>query len=85
MPRPVRVLLFATAREAAGRATIDLPVPPEGVPVDLLLSSLGHGHRALAAVLPDCRVARNGRYVARRGVRIRPGDEVAIHPPYTGG
>ena len=85
MPRAVRIVLFATAREAVGRASIDLSVPAEGVPVRAVLASLGREHRALARLLPSCRIARNGRYVSPRSGRVGPGDELAIHPPYSGG
>jgi len=81
----VHVVLYATAREAAGRARIDLPVPARGTSVAALLKTLGRTHSGLIGVLPTCRVARNGRYVVPRTAHVRPGDEVAIHPPYSGG
>jgi molybdopterin converting factor small subunit len=84
-PRTVRVALFATAREAVGRASIERTVPREGMTIRSFLASLAQEHSALAAILPSCRVARNGKYVSARTGRVRPGDELALHPPYSGG
>jgi molybdopterin converting factor small subunit len=81
----VRILLFATAREAVGAAALDREVPSDGRPVGALLDSLGAEYPALRPVLRHARIVRNGRYVSGRAGRVRPGDEVAIHPPYSGG
>jgi len=85
VPRSARFLFYATAREAVGRASLEVPVPAAGARLSDLLARLAAEHRSLSAVLPSCRVARNGRYVAARTGRVRPGDEIAIHPPYSGG
>jgi molybdopterin converting factor small subunit len=82
---PVRILLFAAAREAAGAASLPWAVPPSGTEVGTVLRELGRGAPDLARVLKDCRIARNGRYVRGSAARVRPGDELAIHPPFSGG
>lgn len=85
MVRPVRILLFATARTAVGRSELEWPVPPAGVPVTELTRALAGAYPALAPTLRSSRFVRNGRYVERPGERVRPGDEFAVHPPYGGG
>ncbi len=85
MVRSVHVLLFASAREAVGRPRLERAVPPGGVPLRELLEGLGREYPALRALLGSCREALNGRYVHGRSVRVRPGDELAIHPPFSGG
>jgi molybdopterin converting factor small subunit len=64
---------------------VSVSVPPHGVTVEAMIASLAADHPALAPVLPHCRFARNGTYVRGRGARLRPGDELAVHPPYSGG
>ncbi|HEV2429656.1 MAG TPA: MoaD/ThiS family protein [Thermoplasmata archaeon] len=85
MPARVTIELFASAREAAGRSTVRLRAPVEGLRLSEMLAMLTREYPKLAAVLPSCRTARNGRYLTQRSSRIRPGDEIAIHPPYSGG
>lgn len=85
MPRPVRILLFATARQAVGRPHLDRPVPDGGIDVDALLDALARELPRLAPVLPVARYVRNGAYLDGRTGRLYPGDELAIHPPYNGG
>jgi len=82
---PVRVLLFATARTAVGRARIDRPVPPEGLPAHELLEDLTRAHPSLRRVLTASRILRNGEPLRRPSERVVPGDELAVHPPYGGG
>ena len=85
MPRAVRVLLFATARTAVGRSELEWPVPASGLPARDLVRELGTAYPMLARTLGTCRFVRNGRYLDRLSVRVRPGDEFAVHPPYGGG
>jgi hypothetical protein len=42
-------------------------------------------HPALARIARHSRWFRNGEPVEGPTVRIRPGDEFAVHPPYGGG
>ncbi len=85
MVRPVRVLLFATARTAVGRAELDWPVPGQGISARALADELARAYPRLRPTLRTSRLVRNGRPIDRTSVRIRPGDEFAVHPPYGGG
>jgi molybdopterin converting factor small subunit len=85
MVRPVRVLLFATARTAVGRSELAWDVPPDGLSASALAGQLARAYPKLAATLRVSRLVRNGRAIARGTTRIRPGDEFAVHPPYGGG
>lgn len=85
MPARVTVLLFATARQAVGKSELRWPAPPDGVSMGSLVRSLGERYPKLEPVLRTCRFVLNGRYVASRTTRVRPGDEFAVHPPYGGG
>jgi molybdopterin converting factor small subunit len=80
-----RILLFATARTAVGARSLDLPVPPSGTPVRELLAELGREHPSVRPILAHSRFFRDGRPVARLEERVRPGQELAVHPPYGGG
>jgi molybdopterin converting factor small subunit len=83
--RRLKVLLFSTAREAVGRSRIDLDLPTSVSNVREVVVLLGRDYPRLAGILTSCRFARNGEYVQGWTARIRPGDEFAIHPPYSGG
>jgi molybdopterin converting factor small subunit len=85
MTKPVRVLLFATARTSVGRTELQWPVPEAGLSVRGLARELGAAYPALRSTLRISRFVRNGRYVERLTERVRPGDEFAVHPPYGGG
>jgi len=81
----VTIHLFATARHAVGASELRWPVEPGGLSMGSLVRSLGSRYPQLARLLPTCRFVLNGRYVANRATRVRPGDEFAVHPPYGGG
>lgn len=81
----VRVLLFATAREAVGSPRADVTVPDEGGRVESVLAELVRAHPRLGPVLAASRLVRNGEYLRGRSGPVAPGDELAIHPPYSGG
>jgi molybdopterin converting factor small subunit len=85
MPATVRVLLFATAREAVGRRELRVPVDAQGLAVGELLIRLTQDYPRLASVARSCRVVLNGRFIDGQGAVARPGDELALHPPYSGG
>ncbi len=85
MPRPVRVLLFATARTAVGKSELAWNVPPAGIPASALAEELARAYPKLAPTLRVSRLVRNGHPIERPNLRVRPGDEFAIHPPYGGG
>ncbi|MCI4326385.1 MAG: MoaD/ThiS family protein [Thermoplasmata archaeon] len=84
-PGTIAIRLFATAREAAGTSRIERETGPEGVVLRDLLRELAEQRPALAPILRHSRFARNGAYVHGTGGRVRAGEELAIHPPYSGG
>ena len=82
----VRLLLFAGAREAAGRSGDEFELEP-GAPLDVLLGDAvqRYGDR-FAAVLASSRVWVNGdEPAAERATVLAPDDEVAVLPPVSGG
>lgn len=85
MARPVVVRLYSIARDAAGTDRLEVPVEARGVGLAELLAKISDSRPALAPVLPHCRFARNGVYLVGRRGRLASGDELAIHPPYSGG
>ncbi|MCI4319908.1 MAG: MoaD/ThiS family protein [Thermoplasmata archaeon] len=85
MTPPIRLLFFASAREATGNRELDWPVASEGIPVRDLLRALEEQFPRLTPILPSSRFVRNGTYLRGSSSRIRPGDEFAVHPPYSGG
>ena len=73
--------LFASAREAAGRARDDIP----GATVaDVLAEATARYGEVFAALLPTCKVWVNGD-PADPGTPVHAGDEVAVLPPVSGG
>jgi molybdopterin converting factor small subunit len=81
----VRVRLFADAREIVGHRELLLPIPAKGPGLDLLLRRLRSEYPGLGNVLRTCRFALNGEYVTDPSVALADGDELGIHPPYSGG
>lgn len=81
----VKVHLFATAREAVGRPTLTWSVPATGIPARALVRELVDAYPALGPIVRHSRLVRNAEYVRNSGESVRPGDEFAIHPPYSGG
>ncbi len=80
---PIKVLLFAALREAAGRDRLEIALPPDATPADV--------RRAVAAADPSlthlvdvCRVAADERFVAE-GEAIEDAREIALIPPVSGG
>ena len=73
--------LFASAREAAGRARDDVP----GATVaDVLAEATARYGELFAALLPTCKVWVNGE-PADAGTPVHASDEVAVLPPVSGG
>ncbi|HEV2450079.1 MAG TPA: MoaD/ThiS family protein [Thermoplasmata archaeon] len=85
MVPPLRVLLFAGAREAAGTRELLLELGPGDTPVTEVLRVLQQRHPRLGPILASSRLVRNGEYLRGRSGSVRPGDEFAVHPPYSGG
>ena len=73
--------LFAAAREAAGTGRDEVPGATVGDVLDAAVDRFGPG---FAAVLATCKVWVNGD-PAERDDPVRPGDEVAVLPPVSGG
>jgi len=83
----MRILYFAWLRERVGVAEEEVAPPPDVATVADLIAWLKlRGPRHAAALADDrvVRVAVNQDY-ARPGDPVRPGDEVALFPPVTGG
>ncbi|MCI4330532.1 MAG: MoaD/ThiS family protein [Thermoplasmata archaeon] len=85
MAGTVRVLLFASAREAVGSSQLQPKVEPAGIGLTELVERLGLEFPRLRPVLRVSRLVVNGEYIGSKHVTLRAGDEVAIHPPYSGG
>ena len=64
---------------------IERKVPVSGSTVAAVLAGVVAEHPRLASVLQGSRLVRNGEYVRSGRTWIGPGDEIAIHPPYSGG
>jgi molybdopterin converting factor subunit 1 len=79
----VRVLLFARAKEIAGRNVIEVELPA-GATVAELRRRLGREVPALASFAGGCGVAVGGEY-AVDGDAVPEGAEVALIPPVSGG
>ena len=79
----VRVHLFARYREAAGQEQVDLELP-EGGTVETAWSAVVHRHPQLAPYRPFTLFAVGHDYV-EPDHRLKPGDELCLFPPVSGG
>lgn len=79
----VRVRLFASLREAAGRSESELELP-EGASAEAAWQALAAELPALAARRPSLAVAVNRSYAGFE-TGLRDGDEVVFLPPVSGG
>jgi molybdopterin converting factor subunit 1 len=79
----VRVRLFASLREAAGAAEVELELPPAASPEDAWRALVAR-HPALAARRGSLSAAVNRRYAAF-DARLEDGDELVFVPPVSGG
>jgi molybdopterin synthase catalytic subunit/molybdopterin converting factor small subunit len=83
MPMDVTVRLFAVLREQAGAGTLELTLD-EGATVHDAIAALRRGPlRGLPPEAPF--VVAVGREYAPRDQRLKPGDELALVPPVSGG
>ena len=83
----MKLLYFAWLKTKTGVAEEEVALPAEVATVRELLDWLkgrGPGYAEALADLDAVRVAVNQDY-ARPGDPVRPGDEVALFPPVTGG
>jgi molybdopterin converting factor small subunit len=83
--RPVRLHLFATAREAVGARILERAVPDTGSTIGAVLAAVIEDHPRLGPIVERSRLVHNGEYIRGKRRRVVPGDEIAIHPPYSGG
>lgn len=79
----VRVLLFATLRDAVGRGEMSVDLPAGATGADLL-DRLGEEHEAVRRHRPVVRLAVNQRYTPAE-TTLADGDEVALITPVSGG
>jgi len=79
----VRVRFFAQQREEVGHSELEMEVA-EGTTVADLVSALGRDYPAVEAASRYLVPAVNTEYVDLATV-LRPGDEVALIPPVSGG
>ena len=79
----IRVLFFGVVKDLAGRSseTIELP---EGARVEAVLRHYSQLVPRLEAILPSLALAVNQEYSSAESL-LRPGDEVALLPPVSGG
>jgi molybdopterin converting factor small subunit len=80
----VRVLFFASAREAAGCAESIVTCEAGGIREAVFWERLLADFPSLASLRGSVRVAKNCEYLAA-GEDFRPGDEAALIPPVSGG
>lgn len=82
----VRLLLFASAREAAGRARDDFDLDDAATVGGLLAAARARYGDEFGRVLATARVWCNGdELAAGMGSPLTDGDEVAVLPPVSGG
>ena len=82
----VRLLLFAAAREAAGRAQDEFDLGADASLQQLLTDSVARYGDGFAQVLGTARVWVNGDEPGSGpATRLRDDDEVAVLPPVSGG
>lgn len=80
----VTVRLFAVLRERAGRDSVEIELPEEATVAEAFARLAAAPGLAELADRTSVRMAVN-REFASRGARIRPGDELALIPPISGG
>jgi molybdopterin converting factor subunit 1 len=79
----VRVRLFASLREAAGRSEQDLELPADATP-EIAWQRLADLTPSLAGRRPSLSAAVNRRYVPF-DTKLVEGDELVFIPPVSGG
>lgn len=79
----IHIRFFATLRDRAGLAAVDLELPDEAT-VDTLLRALADKYPQLESALDSTLIAINHEY-AFPDDQLNPNDEVALFPPVSGG
>lgn len=80
----VRVLLFGAAADKAGTRELELPADEGATTLGELWASLSRRHPGLSSMRGSLAFAVNGEYASDEDP-VRPGDEVAVLPPVSGG
>ncbi len=80
----LRVLFFASARQATGCAEATVHCEGEGICEAVFWERLLTNFPSLASLRGSVRIAKNCEYLAA-GEDFRPGDEAALIPPVSGG
>lgn len=82
----IKVLFFASAREAAGVSEIDVPLPSDTNDLRKLLAEMYPGLKSLVLDEDSITLALNEEYVeAGSAPSLKAGDTVALIPPISGG
>jgi molybdopterin converting factor small subunit len=79
----VHVLFFGPVRVRLGLAHVELTCSG-GISVDEFWNGLIQRHPELRAMRATIRLARDGEFLDA-SARVRPGDEIALIPPVSGG
>ncbi len=79
----IRILYFASVAERLGMREEVYPLPVS-LSIEGLKRFLSEKHPLLKEPLQHCRIALNQEFVEGNPM-LRPGDEVAIIPPVSGG
>ncbi|HLT32054.1 MAG TPA: molybdenum cofactor biosynthesis protein MoaE [Myxococcaceae bacterium] len=82
--RPARVLLFGAARDRAGAAFLQLPMPTAGVTLERFWALLIAHTPELEPLVPYLRLAVD-RELVGRDTQVLPTAELAVLPPVSGG
>ena len=82
-PMRIRLLLFATCRDAVGGKEVELELAA-GTTVGMLRKELASRYPKLKPMKDILSVAVNAEYVGDETV-LKSGDEVALIPPVSGG
>jgi molybdopterin converting factor subunit 1 len=77
------VLLFAKLRDIAGADSVRIELP-DGARVGALRRQLADTYRALTGLLERSAIAVNHDFADDERI-LRPGDEIAVVPPVSGG
>lgn len=80
---PVRMLLFSVLREHVGAGHLEMNLRPDAAAADLL-DAFFLQFPQVQALRPTVRIAINSEYASPE-TRLRPGDEVALITPVSGG
>lgn len=75
------LLLFASAREAAGTSKLEIDAKTVGEVIAKAKDLLGDG---FTAVVPSCKIWLNGEEV-HDSATVTDKDEIAVLPPVSGG